>query len=484
MAADLTQIQQLVKALEAGQYNASPSTLVQGSALQVEDLSPVMELVTFDNEHIKLQKMLKVEACKSMLAQFNRQLSYGQWGGTAQYEGSVGVEQTSDYVRIVVPMCFYSQIRKVSLQATLVATADGVKADDRAAKDAAMSLAADIEFDLFRGKADFSNAGVFDGNPLSIPQLPNILGVDPQLRQSDAQRNAQDLMFASFGSSESIVIQGGGASVATSSSASSLILTQENIEDASVRSALNFGNADKLLVDPKVLSAYNKLTYGQERIILAGSPIEATANDLRRQWVSGGTVNVEASQFLRGRTQPDAPKLGSNQPAAPATIVGSNSASGSLATGYYSYYVTGVNEIGEGVPAAVTNVHVTGAGYTIAIVAASSGSVPRYYRVYRSGVSASSTAQKAIACKFVGAVEWAGTTTTFTDLGNKSPGFVTGFLVQGDTMEMKELAPYSRKKLAETDLSMTEAHFRFVTLAVMQPRKNVLVDNLQGTSAF
>ncbi len=51
-------------------------------------------------------------------------------------------------------------------------------------------------------------------------------------------------------------------------------------------------------------------------------------------------------------------------------------------------------------------------------------------------------------------------------------------------MEMKELAPYSRKKLAETDLSMTEAHFRFVTLAVMQPRKNVLVDNLQGTSAF
>jgi hypothetical protein len=268
--ADLGTIQQLVKALEAGQYNAAPSTLVQGSALQVEDLSPVMEVVTFDNEHIKLQKMVKVETCKSMLAQFNRQLSYGQWGGSAQYEGAVGVEQTSDYVRIVVPMCFYSHVRKVSLQATLVATADGVKADDRAAKDAAMSIAADIEFDLFRGKADFSNAGVFDGNPLVVPQLPNMLGLDPQIRQSDAQRNAQDLMFASFGSSDSVVLPGGGASVSTGASATSGILTQENIEDASVRSALNFGNADKLLVDPKVLSAYNKLTYSKERIILAG----------------------------------------------------------------------------------------------------------------------------------------------------------------------------------------------------------------------
>jgi len=39
----LAQLQGLVKALEAGGYNAAPGTLVQGSALQVEDLSPVMQ---------------------------------------------------------------------------------------------------------------------------------------------------------------------------------------------------------------------------------------------------------------------------------------------------------------------------------------------------------------------------------------------------------------------------------------------------------
>jgi hypothetical protein len=66
------------------------------------------------------------------------------------------------------------------------------------------------------------------------------------------------------------------------------------------------------------------------------------------------------------------------------------------------------------------------------------------------------------------------------DLGNKIPGFVTGYLVQDDTMEVMELSSYSRMKLAVTDLSEPEAHFRFLCLKVTEPRKNVLIDNLRG----
>jgi hypothetical protein len=179
---------------------------------------------------------------------------------SAQLEGAVGQEETSDYVRITVPMCFYSHTRRVTLASTLVETVDGKKADERAAADAAKKLAADIEFDSFRGRADFSNAGVFDGNPLAIPLMPNMYGLDVQIRQSDAQRNAHDLMLGEYGSDDSVVIYGGGT------------LTQDNIEDATTRSAMNLGSADKLVVDPKVLSAYNKITYGKERIVLAGSP--------------------------------------------------------------------------------------------------------------------------------------------------------------------------------------------------------------------
>ena len=84
------QLESLVTTLEAGNYNVAPSQLVQGSALQVEDLSPVMENVTFDDSHIKLQKMFGTKKAKSLLVQFNRQLSYGHFGGSAQREGAVG----------------------------------------------------------------------------------------------------------------------------------------------------------------------------------------------------------------------------------------------------------------------------------------------------------------------------------------------------------------------------------------------------------
>jgi hypothetical protein len=465
-------IQALVKALEGGSYNAAPGALTQGSALQVEDLSTVMENVTFDDSHLKLQKMVKSESCKSTLAQFNRQLSYGIFGGSAQIEGHVGQEETSDFVRVVVPMCFYSHTRRVTLVANLVQTGDGVKAEERAAADAAKKIAGDIEFDLFRGMADFSNAGVFDGNPSTsvMPALPNMQGIDLQIRQSDNQRNARDLMFAEYGSDDTVVISAGG------------VMTQDHVEDASVRSALNFGNAEKLIVDPRVLSAYNKIIFAKERVILAGSPQTSTGGDLQKQWVSGGTVSVEASRFLSGKAKPAPyrPKSGltnTGMSVSPVTTTDTAAVTAFKAGQIYQFKATPCNELGEGPACALASMTISADGDkgVVTIVPPSSGTV-RYFNVYRTLANGAAGSEK-----FIGRVAANGASNvTFTDLGNKLPGFVTGFLLEADTMGMKELAPYSRLKLAVTDLSQPEAHFRFCTLAVYQPRKNVLIDNLRG----
>jgi hypothetical protein len=469
----LDAIQQLTKAIEAGNYDAAPSTLTQGAALQIEDLSAAMNNLTFENTHIKLQKMLTVTSCKSTLAQFDRQLSYGIFGGSAQLEGQIGQEETSDFVRITVPMAFYSHTRRVTIASTMVATVDGKKSDERAASDAAIKLAGDIEFDLFRGMDDFSNAGVFDGNPLVVPALPNIHGLGLQIRQSDFQVNARDQMFSEYGSDDSVVISVGGT------------LSQSVVEDAAVRSALNFGTANRLMVDPIVLSEYNKLVYGKERIIMAGSPQDALGGDLRRQWVSGGTVNIEASQFLRGKSKPA--RTRANSPVAPATLtVTATAGSTTLAAVAYYYYVTSCNELGESAssgvaPTGATNATISIGGTAAAITATNLVTLviaatanARYFNVYRGLTSTT--------CRFIGRVMAAASgTTTFVDLNNKLPGSVTGILVQGDTMEIKELAPYSRIKLAVTDLSQPEGHFRFLCLASTQPRKNVVVANLAGT---
>lgn len=464
----LDNIQALVKALEAGSYNAAPSTLVQGAALQVEDLSPVLHNTTFEDKHIKLQKMLSVESCKSITAQFNRQLSYGHFGGSAQLEGNVGFESTSDYARVTVPMCFYSHTRRVTVASTMVATADGQKSDERAAADAAKKIAGDVEFDLFRGCADFSNAGVFDGNPNAMPSvMANMRGVDLQIRQSDVLRNAQDLMFNEYGSGESVVLQGGGA------------LTQDIIEDAHVRSAMNHGAADTLVVDPKVLANYNKIVFGKERIMLQGSAQDATGGELRKQWTSGGTVSLEASRFLSGKTGPA--EATANSPAAPSISAAGATVSG-VTTAFkagekYTYVATSGNEAGESRRSGESQATVAAAGdaVEVTITHPTSGTV-RWFNVYRSAAGGTGASAKFIGRVLVAA---GASSTKFTDLGNKQPGFVTGFLVEPDTMAIMELAPYSRLKLAQTDLSLPEAHFRFCTLAVYLPRKNVLIDNLK-----
>lgn len=457
----LEQLNDLMKALEAGQYNAAPSTLTQGAALQVEDLSPVMELVTFEDKHIKLQKMLSSKDAKSTLIQYNRQLDYGIFGGSAQYEGGIGEEDTSNVVRAIVPMSYYSTTRRVSVAANMIGAFDGVKAEDRAANDAAIKLSADIEFDAFRGQADFSNAGVFDGNPLAISNVPNMIGVDAQIRMSDALSNTQDLMFAEYGSDQSVILSVNGT------------LTQSLIEDGAVKSAMNHGEADKLILDPISLAQYNKIAHAKERIVLAGSAQESTGANLRTQWTSSSVISMEPSRFLSGKTRPARARAGS---VAAPTFAATNPADAAsvLPAGTYVYFVTAVNERGESLASAsAPNVISAGDKGVITINQASGA---KHYNVYRSEAGGTSAS-----AKFIGRVKDSGAATTvFTDLGNREPGSVTGYLLQSNTMGFYQLSPYSRMKLALSDLSLPEAHFRFLCLAVKQPRKNVLFENITG----
>jgi len=148
-------IAQLKKALalEAGNYDVAPSALTQGGALQREELDDIMHSVTVGNDQLSLQKEMDTKPYKSNLVQFNRQLSHGILGGSARQEGAVGQEEVSDYIRATVPMSYYSELRRTTLVANIVATFDGTKAEDRASESAALRLGCDIEMDCFRGQA-------------------------------------------------------------------------------------------------------------------------------------------------------------------------------------------------------------------------------------------------------------------------------------------------------------------------------------------
>lgn len=457
----------LRKALEAGSTDsAAPSQLVQGAALQRELLDGVMKSVTFNDSHLVLQQALEVESVKSTTPQFVRTLSYGNMSSAAQYEGGVGEEDQGDYARITVNMAYYAQLRKVTLVADLTETMDGVKGSDREALAAAKIIAGNFEIDLFRGKADFSNAGAFDGNPLSIAALPNMLGLDPQVRMADSERKAQDGTLAAYGSTQSNLISVGGT------------LSQTNVENGMVRASMAFGNPTHLYVDPFSKAQYNLGVYvSNQRFMMAGSAPDASGASLRRQWVSDGTCEIQAVRFLAGRTGVNANRSGA--PATPtissATPTGST---GSIAAATYYYKVSAVNERGESAPVTSSAVVVSATNYVPVVIAAGASNSPavRYYNVYRTAAGGAAATAKFIgrvAANSLGAA-------TFTDLGARTAGFVTGFLCQHDSMAIKELHPYARMKLAIPALYTPEAHFRFGALAVYQPRFNVLFDNISG----
>jgi hypothetical protein len=207
--------------------------------------------------------------------------------------------------------------------------------------------------------------------------------------------------------------------------------------------------------------------------MLAGSAQEATGAHLRTQWTSSAIVSLEASRFLSGKTRPARARAGS--PAAPTFAFADTGAAGSLlAAANYTYYVTSVNMRGESLPSAAAVVAVAAAGDKVSgTITAVAGA--QYYNVYRSPAGGS-----AASAKFIGRVSQGAGNPAFTDLGNRQEGSVTGFLIQGNTMGIAQLAPYSKLKLAVNDLSLPEAHFRFLSLAMYQPRKNVLIENITG----
>lgn len=459
---------ELLKTLELGSYNVAPSQLTQGAALQMEQLSRVMQNVCWGDNMIKLQKVLPVEKQKSQLAQFNRQLSYGDFHGLAALEGALGNTSVGQYQRVVVPMAYYNTVGQVTVPAAVAEAFDGIGAEEREAINAAKRLALAIEFDSFRGKGDFSNGGVFDGNPLAIPDtLPNMSGIDVQIRQADALISTADQMMFSYGGNQSLVLSKNGS------------LDQAIIEKAANRVHMNYGTPDALYIDPVVLSGYNTTvalgvgTNSIQRIVLGQQAQQASGVDLRRQWVSHGvTVALESHRVLSGKTAPLPPSPYS--PNAPTintiTATGTN---GAIPAGSYRYLVTAMNHKGESagtLSAAVT----VAAGQRVEIDIAPVANA-EFYAVYRaSGASAS-----AKDAKFIGFVKASSPSTLFVDLGNKQPGFVTGYMLQHDTWSYFELAPFTRVKIGIViDLTYRSVFYRFLSIGGLQPRKNAIIDNL------
>jgi hypothetical protein len=480
----------LTKAMEAGVVGGAIGNQVQGGALQPEDLSTVLINLCATHEDLVLQKIAPVKGCQSTVALFNRQISHGDMGVSAVGEGVAGLSQTGTYIRTQTPICYYAQVRVVTDVQNAVKTFDGISGSEREAKSASIAIALDTEMDLFLGRSNFSNSGLFDGNPNAIPDMRNILGLDAQIRMNDQSYEATDQMFKEFGGGKTVVVNGASGT-----------LTVDMISKAALSLRNNWVSpktASKLYISPEAHFAYN-----QAQIAASSGPVQMRAlvggaggapswsgADLRHVYTSSGfDIEFAETQVLRGKDKwansraeaPGTPSIGSA-----ALTDYTSTKNGVLPAGVYRYVITAGNAGGEGRPfgvggdtSGIHKVTVSGSntGSVSMVITQSSGAAETYYNIYRTAAGASTAVAN---YKWVGRVKCAGATTTFIDLGGKGAGYTNAYLVDSESLEIHELRPYSRQKAAKVDLTEREIHYRWLTLAVTAPRKHAIIDNIAG----
>lgn len=470
----LEKVTTIMKALEAGYAMGPAGTATQGAALQRQDLQGIMNNVTYQSSMLVLQKIIPTRVAKSMTVEFRRQLSYGGLQGIATVEVSAGKSITGDYESLLAAMAFYTVSSVVSFAATQVQTFDGVQNEEREAHNAAMNIAAAIEIDLFRGHADFSNGGVFDGAPSAMPLgtvMPGMIGLDPQIRQANLSYMARSLDMFEYGAGGSTILSVGGT------------LAQANIEDGLSHSVMNFGEARTLYLDPLTIAAYNKIIFNKEHSYINNGTMPPTTSgaQLTQQWTANGQCSLVPSRFLSGKTSPP-PTLTVGTPSAP-TVAGARAASttGFLNNNVVCYFVTGVNEQGEGTASSNVTVTATANGdqFNLTITAAE-GNSSYWYNVY-STAPGTATVSNTTNYKFIGRVKaTAGgvLSTTFNDLGNFLPGAVTGFLLDKSGIERPQLSGFSKLSGATVDTALRNLYVQAETIIAITPAKNVLFTNL------
>lgn len=473
-ALDPSQAEALAKTMTIGHANglSSPTSLVGGSALQMESIDGTLKSVTYDASHLQLWPALPQDRAYSLVEQYVRTNSYGDGGSPFIPEAGSPQMNDSEYNRHAQKVVFLATRRGVSLPSTLVKMNFGGDIESREAQAGTLWMLERLERYLYKGQADFSNAGEFDGAISAIPnkiQNLDLSGLEVQIRQGDADYTAQSRAFDGFGASHSVIRNIGGQ-----------VISESDIEDLANILLENYSHPSEMHLQPKNISDFVKQFYPKERVNTMGVLDGRAGYVVKTMSTTAGDIALKANIFLKPK---DSPKSNNDRPGVPgaptsatasaAAAMGSDLVSGDK----YAYSVSACNEQGEGaavVASAQVTVAASGDAVSLAIVQPTSGAGVTHYAVYRT------SKQGAGATLFIGYVARSGSTTTFLDKGRKTQGSATGFMLDmnPEALVWKQLAPLTRLNLAQLSMSKEFILWLAGVLIVFKPRALGVFENV------
>lgn len=394
----------LLKALEASNYQTDVATLTGGGALGVQSLDTAMKTVVQEEKHFSLFNALQSTNATNIVDEFTRQNSIGGWlgGSTNGQMGQVRSAQ-GEYTREVGFVKFLMSLRQVGYILNITNNMAGPIAVEE--RNGAKQLLTDANYLLYQGNADASPTqfdGIFNQLEKAVlaGEIPNENVIDMQGKPLNSVEpmsniNVSVSSYGSWGKSTDIFLP------------------------LSVQNDLNQG------LDPAF-----RWTSGGGNTPIIGGHVEG----IRLQ---GGVLKTHEDTFIHDETipmvrpfethQPDvANKLAALKPASVAGATASDVSSQFTGTraGNYFYAVEAIEAQGAGHSTATVSAQVAvaaGDKVTLTITKSSSGAETGYaiYRSRQSGTNALSD------MRLVKVIPKAtGNTTTFVDLNRDIPGTV------------------------------------------------------------
>lgn len=359
----------LMKAMSAEHITGRETTdlLTAGSALKVESLEATMKILTAQPKHIPFFAKIAKKPATNTVEEYNQLVSYGDFDGGFTLEGELPENIDSQYRRKAQYVKYLGVVGSVTHQAQLVnmnAISNMIAAET---KNKSMLI-----MQLMERYLPFADSRI-------VPEHFNGFFAQHEVE-------SEYLTYDNYMTSEHVIDCHGR------------VLTDTDIENASLVTVNNYGIGDTIIAPPEVFSNF-VTRYHDKKLI---NPIPGQVRDgvfgqrVNEIITQNGGVEVIQSNFFKMRAQKNATKPASHPkaPAAPTTVTAAVLADAqSRATvngvGDYFYAITAKNRYGESALTFVTGLQTVAAGQSVDLtIIPGAGAFPvTGYCIYKSEVN-------------------------------------------------------------------------------------------------
>lgn len=461
---------ELLKALEASNYQTDVATLTGGGALGVQSLDTAMKTTIQENEHFTLFNRLQQTSATNIVDEYVRQSNVGGFlGGSTNSQMGMVRSAQGEYSREVGLVKFLMTLRQVGY--VLNIGKNIVEATAVEERNGALQLLTDSNYLLYHGNADASPTqfdGIFnqidkeiaDGR-MSADNVIDMQGVKLDSIEAISKINVAVSRYGSWGRSTDIFLPN------------------------SVQNDLNMG------LDP----AFRWTPQGNNTPMVGGH-----VEGIRLQ---NGVLKTNMDTFIHDEENPmvypfevyNSAIAASNAAINPAsvTIVASASDASSQFTstraGNYYWAVAAIDKDGKGLSQVVksTQTAVAAGKKAVLTITQSSAGTESGYAIYRSRQDGTNTTND---LRLVKIIKKVGATTTFTDLNRDIPGTVSVPLLNlgasADAIGWRQFQPMTKIPLP-FGIGGVPVHswfqFLFGYLRITKPKHHGYIKNVLPSNA-